>query len=234
MANSSTTMKMMVMMMMMMVVTMMQGSFVEGQTVDSATVPMLNITELPSDANVTTTTNVDQIAIRVLYNDGKASTLADGNCTASDLAMIQSTALNMIYNLRDRHLRRRSLSGANPPAPQRQLMPGWCYTVCRGFVTGKCQVIYPACDDWRRGLGASTYVHDATDTPAVDPNYSDNGSFDQDDERKLWLTEAAKERCQYEKDQVRAALRSDYAQLSTSCKTLLKKRTTLKCVLFSE
>jgi hypothetical protein len=229
MAKSSTTMTMMVMMMMM-VVTMMQWSLVEGQTVD----PMLNITELPSDTNVTTTTNVDRIAIRVLYNDGKVSTLSDGNCTASELAMIQSTAWGMIYNRRGRHTRRRNLSGATPPPPQRKLMPGYCYEVCRGYVTGKCQVIYRACDDWRRELGASTYVHDATDTPAVDPNYSDNGSFDQDDERKLWLSEAAKERCQYEKDQVRAALRSDYTQLSTSCKILVKKRTTLKCVLFSE
>jgi hypothetical protein len=230
MANSSTTMTTMAMMMMM-VVTMMQWSLVEGQT----TVPMLNITFLPPDANVTTTANVERIGVRILYDEGMPTIVVGEICTAAELALIQDTALNMIYNRRDRHLRRRSLSGANPPPPQRQLwMPSYCYTVCKGFVTGKCQVIYPACDDWRRELGASTHVHDTTDTTALDPNYSDNGSFDQDDERKLSLSVAANARCQYEMDQVRVMLQSSlYTQLSNSCKKLVKKRTTLKCVLFS-
>jgi hypothetical protein len=234
---SLITMKLL--MMMMLIVMMLQWSLVYGQQQSGSNedleVPPQNIAELPSDANVTTTASVDRIGVRILYDEGKPTMKADESCTAAELALIQSTALNMIYNRRDRHLRRRSLSGANSPPPQRQLwMPGYCYTVCRGFVTGKCQVIYPACAEWRRELGASSYVHDSTDTPVVDQNNSDNGSLDQDGERKLLLPLAANDRCQYEMNQVRDTLRSSlYTQLSISCKKLVTKRTTLKCVLFS-
>jgi hypothetical protein len=225
--------------MMMLIVMMLQWSLVDGQQQSGSNedleVPPQNIAELPSDANVTTTASVDRIGVRILYDEGKPTIKAGESCTAVELAMIQSTAWSTIYNQRDRHLRRRRLSTVNAPSPQRQLMPGYCYTVCRGFVTGKCQVIYRACDEWRRDLGASTYVHDTTNTPVVDQNYSDNGSLDQDDERKLSLSAAAKARCQYEMDQVRNTLQSSlYTQLSTSCKKLMKNRTTLKCVLFSE
>jgi hypothetical protein len=229
----------MIMTMMIMVVTMMQWSLqVEGQVVE----PFMNITELPADTEVMTmTTNVDQIGIRIVYNEGQASTVADEYCTVTDLAMMQSTAWNKVYiGLgRRHHVRRgRSLAAAlsPPPQQQRQLVPSYCTTVCQGFATGTCQVVHRACDDWRRGLGVSTSVPDTMETSsAVDPNDSDHGSLDPDQERKLSSSVAAQERCQYELNQVRVALQSDLStQISSTCQNLMTKPITLQCVLYHE
>jgi hypothetical protein len=215
----------MIMTMMIMVVTMMQWSLqVEGQIVE----PFMNITELRADTQVMTiTTNVEQIGIRIVYNEGQASIMAANEyCTATDLTMIQSTAWNKVYiGLGHRHhvRRGRSLAAASPPPQQqRQLMPGYCTTVCQGFATGTCQVVHRTCDDWRRELGVSTSVPDKMETSAVD----------QDDERKLSSSVAAQERCQYEINQVRAALQSDlYTQISSTCQNLMTKPITLQCVI---
>jgi hypothetical protein len=235
MANSSTMMKM-IMTMMAMVVTMMQWSLqVEGQIVE----PFMNITELPADTQVMTmTTNVDQIGIRIVYNEGQASTVANEYCTAADLAMMQSTAWNKVYiglGRRHRVRRGRSLAATSLPPQQRQLMPGYCTNVCQGFATGTCQGVHSACDDWRRELGVSTSFHDTMETSAVDPNNTDHGSLDPDQERKLSSLVTAQERCQYEINQVRAALQSDlYTQISSTCQNLMTKPITLQCVLFRE
>ena len=153
----------------------------------------------------------EDVAIRLLINNGKAVNSNSGSCTLSEVHDIKAALLTAVGGSARRNLR--SSSG--------QTDPSWCSTSCQGYAPGTCSLVHPGC-----------IQHNSLDSGAVP---SEVDTVLPESNETIYFTAEQHAKCQTDRQAIIQDVLTDLdwdngTALTESCKRLLQHKISLACV----